>query len=121
MRGRPAQLCLAATAAAMALGTTAAAEADHFGVGDGHWGALAVPDSPDLSVPAGASVVPERWDGGTGGAVVLLATRGVHLDGEINASGAGFRGGWNAVDGPTNTYGCTLLDQPSPQGGLRGE
>jgi hypothetical protein len=69
---------------------------------------IRVPEYPDVTVRRGASLIAVRWDGSTGGVLTFLASGTIHNDGELQASGAGFRGGagrHEAVD----VLGCAVL------------
>ncbi len=76
---------------------------------------VSVPEYTSLTVMPGASVVPGVWNGSRGGIVAFLATGTVTVQGSINASGAGFRGGVfvNNANGP---MGCISLDGQAPPG-----
>jgi uncharacterized repeat protein (TIGR01451 family) len=52
-----------------------------------------VPQLSRLTVAAGASIVAQPWDGQRGGVVVLHVQGTTTVEGEINVSGQGFRGG----------------------------
>lgn len=47
----------------------------------------------NLTIAKGANLVAENWNGATGGIVALMVSETLDLEGEINATGAGFRGG----------------------------
>ncbi len=59
---------------------------------------IRVPEYTRVHVQKGASLRAEPWDGRTGGVLVFLATETLHNDGEISATGAGFRGGSHVPD-----------------------
>ena len=81
---------------------------------------IRVPQYTALSVEAAASVVAPPWNGATGGVVVLSVQGTVTLNGSINVSGRGFRGG--AVDNATSVNGVTDYVTTDPaRGGLKGE
>ncbi len=52
-----------------------------------------VPQYTTLTINAGASVTAPAWDGATGGVVVLHAAQAITVNGSVDASGKGFRGG----------------------------
>lgn len=54
---------------------------------------IRVPRYNNLTVNAGASVTAPAWNGSTGGVVVLDATGVLTLNGSVNVSALGFRGG----------------------------
>jgi hypothetical protein len=73
---------------------------------------IRIPRTYDLTIDAGASVTAPAWNGSTGGVVVLDAANVFTINGTINASGLGFRGGGAInLDGadPGNTNGITPL------------
>ncbi len=78
-----------------------------------------IPEFSSVEVPVGTSLAPMPWDGSTGGIVAFFATGDVTLEGEIQASGMGFRGGVTAGNDGGN--GCSDLDQPASRGAQRGE
>lgn len=59
-----------------------------------------VPQYTDITVNAGASVVANSWDGSMGGVVAVVAQTTLTMNGSIDVSGQGFRGG--AVDNSSN-------------------
>ncbi len=59
----------------------------------GHVQVIRVPQYDALTVQAGASVVTPPWDGTTGGVVAISVRGSAQVDGMIDASGRGFRGG----------------------------
>jgi hypothetical protein len=78
-----------------------------------------VPEYSSITVNADAGVVPQPWNGATGGIVAFLASEKAIIDGTVTADGAGFRGGIGApstIDG-----GCDRIDEPPPGGNARGE
>lgn len=52
-----------------------------------------VPQYSSLTVNAGASIVPQAWNGSTGGVVAAIVDGTATVNGSINANAAGFRGG----------------------------
>jgi uncharacterized protein (TIGR03382 family) len=81
---------------------------------------IRVPEYTDVTVNLGRSIGAAPWNGSTGGVIAFLATGTVNNSGDIDASGAGFRGG-QYVNDPNVTPGCSGLDEPAPQGGRKGE
>ncbi|MBM7114307.1 tandem-95 repeat protein [Archangium primigenium] len=59
----------------------------------GHAQVIRVPQFSALTVNAGASVVSTPWNGTIGGVVALQVAGAVTLNGALDVSGAGFRGG----------------------------
>lgn len=59
----------------------------------GHVQVIRVPQFETLTVQAGASVGAPPWDGATGGVVAILVRGSAQVDGAIDTSGRGFRGG----------------------------
>ncbi|MFO0694317.1 MAG: hypothetical protein U0230_12225 [Polyangiales bacterium] len=62
-----------------------------------------IPQLSSLTVNAGASIVPTAWDGTRGGVVAVHVTGTAAIQGTVDASGAGFRGG--VVDNNSNGPG----------------
>lgn len=52
-----------------------------------------VPQVGNVNIPSGTSVVAQAWDGTKGGVVALRASGSITVDGAIDVSGQGFRGG----------------------------
>jgi len=63
---------------------------------------VVVPEYSSVTVAAGSALVASPWNGSTGGVLAFLSQGAVVNDGEISATGAGFRGG---VSNATQT--CT--------------
>jgi hypothetical protein len=57
-----------------------------------------VPRIGTLTIPTGARLTGRDWDGARGGVVAVQATRTLRLDGSIDATGIGFRGGLTGDD-----------------------
>jgi large repetitive protein len=89
-----------------------------FRVGEAQ--AVLVPQFTDVTVRAGASLVAPPWNGNSGGVLALVATGAFRNDGEVSATGAGFRGG-TARDVAEREAGCVGEDEPAPRGSERGE
>jgi MYXO-CTERM domain-containing protein len=79
-----------------------------------------VPEYATLNNAGGRTIVPQPWNGSTGGVVAFLVQNAFTNFGQIVATGRGFRGGVT-VDDASGTTGCTGLDEPAPQGGQKGE
>ncbi len=54
---------------------------------------LRVPQYSDLTINSGASVVAQDWNGSSGGVVAIVVQNSMIVDGDIDVSGQGFRGG----------------------------
>ncbi len=67
---------------------------------------LRVPQYTSLTVNAGASIVPQAWNGSTGGIVAAIVDGTATVNGSINANGRGFRGG--AIDNDTTATGTDV-------------
>lgn len=52
-----------------------------------------IPQYTTLNVPAGTSIIPQAWNGQTGGIIAATVQYTATIDGSVNANGAGFRGG----------------------------
>jgi uncharacterized repeat protein (TIGR01451 family) len=65
-----------------------------------------VPQYSSLTVNAGASIVPNAWNGSTGGAVAVIVDGTATINGSINANALGFRGG--AIDNDTTAAGTDV-------------
>ena len=82
-----------------------------YAVTDARAQVVRVPEYEDVTVPAGTSIQAVPWDGATGGVVVFLARGTVTVDGAIDASGQGFRGGARGV-GPIVFTPLDVPDDP---------
>ncbi len=67
---------------------------------------LRVPQYTSLTVNGGASIVPQAWNGSTGGVVAAIVDGTATINGSINANGRGFRGG--AIDNDTTDAGTDV-------------
>jgi len=65
-----------------------------------------VPQYNSLTVNAGASIVPQAWNGSTGGVVATIVDGIATVNGSIHANGRGFRGG--AIDNNTTAAGTDV-------------
>ena len=80
-----------------------------------------VPQYTNLTIPNGATVTAAPWDGETGGVIALHVRYDLVVDGTIDASGLGFRGGTPPTQ-TSLTYGITLhRSTASEEGGEKGE
>lgn len=59
-----------------------------------------VPQYSSLTVNAGASIVPQTWNGSTGGVVAAIVDGTATVNGSVNANAAGFRSG--AIENSSN-------------------
>lgn len=59
----------------------------------GHVQVIRVPQYKNLTVAAGAGITAPSWNGQTGGIVALQVRDTITVDGSIDVSGLGFRGG----------------------------
>jgi hypothetical protein len=78
--------------------------------------AIRVPQFTDVRVRGAAIVLPQAWDGRTGGVIAVLATGTIRLDGDVNATASGFAGGEGVID-PEDLVTCTALDGDPAAGG----
>lgn len=67
---------------------------------------LRVPQYSSMTINAGASMVPQAWNGSTGGVVAAIVDGTATVNGSINANGRGFRGG--AIDNVTTAAGTDV-------------
>lgn len=78
-----------------------------------------VPELTQLTVQAGASLTAPPWDGSTGGVVAVHVQGNARVDGEIDVSGRGFRGG--RVDNSTSNDQTTYVSMSAAAGAEKGE
>jgi hypothetical protein len=80
-----------------------------------------VPRYTVLTINNGASVTAPDWDGTTGGIVAIEASATVTINGSIDVTGKGFRGG--AVEQSSNLPGSTsdIRSSDAAKGGAKGE
>ncbi|HEX8704183.1 MAG TPA: Ig-like domain-containing protein, partial [Myxococcaceae bacterium] len=81
---------------------------------------IRVPEYAALTIAGGRTIVPQAWNGSTGGVVAFLVSGTFMNNGQVIATGFGFRGGVT-VDDTSGATGCTGLDEPAPLGGQKGE
>ncbi|HTU57547.1 MAG TPA: hypothetical protein VMF89_03920, partial [Polyangiales bacterium] len=81
-----------------------------------------VPEYTTLTVNENASLVAPLWDpvAHTGGVLALFVQGTAQVDGALDASGRGHRGGEVAIDN-TSAVDCSELVLTPPQGGARGQ
>lgn len=72
---------------------------------------IRVPEYTSVTVPVGAAIRAQNWNGATGGVVAFLVTGMVVNNGQIHANAAGFRGGVAEDTGPGGNYAtaCAAL------------
>ncbi len=82
---------------------------------------IRVPQVTTLSIAATGSIVPAAWDGARGGVVAVQAQSTMTIDGSIDASAKGFRGGVidNLTTGPPGT--TTIRSTLAAAGAEKGE
>lgn len=82
-----------------------------------------VPQYSTATVPGANTVTPATWDGTTGGIVALDVAGTFTLNGTINVSGYGFRGGAGRIfgGGGTNTSADYRYQSNNTNGATRGE
>lgn len=80
---------------------------------------IRVPQYTTLTIEDGASIVPLPWDGTRGGVVAVHAENTVTLNGQIDVTGRGFRGG--ATDNTTTDADSSVLIYRSSSGDSGGE
>lgn len=78
-----------------------------------------VPEYLNVHVGAGGEITATPWDGETGGVVAFLANGTVTVEGTIDVSGLGFRGG--LLSGNACDDHVTALDTTGALGGGKGE
>jgi MYXO-CTERM domain-containing protein len=81
---------------------------------------IRVPEYTSVRILKGGSLQAVPWDGRTGGVVAFLANEAMHNDGEVSASGAGFRGGRYVPDGSA-ALRCEGLAEMDRAAGQKGE
>ena len=84
--------------------------------------AIRIPELTRLIVDEGGALEALPWDGAVGGVIAVVVTGTVTVEGRIDATAAGFRGGGDGTPsgGPSS---CVLLDGTAAEGGgaLKGE
>ncbi|HYI03169.1 MAG TPA: cell envelope biogenesis protein OmpA, partial [Hyalangium sp.] len=81
---------------------------------------IRVPEYTDVTVKSGASLVAAPWDGSRGGVLAFLVSGTIHNEGELQASGAGFRGGLTGQESH-DFIACANLPAAIRPGAGRGE
>lgn len=69
---------------------------------------VVVPQYKKVEIAPTGVIAGQRWDGSTGGVIAILATDAVMLNGSIDATNMGFRGG--KATAITSPNGCNALD-----------
>ena len=89
----------------------------------GHVQVIRVPQYKNLTVSAGAGITAPSWNGQTGGIVALQVRDTITVDGSIDVSGLGFRGGQRNPNPMQRTPGIGSYYRASNamDGGNRGE
>ena len=83
---------------------------------------IRVPQYTSLTVPGGTSLAAQPWDGETGGVVVVHTRDGVVVDGRLDVSAQGFRGGAFTNGSRDNDNNTTdWVDDRISRGGEKGE
>lgn len=81
-----------------------------------------VPQFRTLTVPRGARVTAPAWDGSSGGVVAVHVQSDATVDGDVDVSGLGFRGGRAGATSLPPGRGTLTIASPDPQsGGEKGE
>jgi gliding motility-associated-like protein len=99
---------------------------DFGGTNEGHVQIVRVPRFNNLTVGAAVSIVPQLWNGQTGGVVAIEVEQVLDVDGSINATASGFRGGqvdaFGQAGDPLNTTGVTFFGSDNAiEGSEKGE
>lgn len=81
---------------------------------------IRVPEYTDVTIEPGASITTVPWDGSKGGVLAFLARGLIQNEGELQASGMGFRGGV-APEEFAGFAGCAALPAAVRPGAGRGE
>jgi hypothetical protein len=89
----------------------------------GHVQIVRVPQFRSLTIESGASLAAPPWDGELGGVIALQVSDTVTIDGKIDATGLGFRGGARSTIGVLRApgVGSFYRSMSSLDGGNRGE
>lgn len=83
---------------------------------------IRVPEFSSLEVTATGSIVPKPWDGLQGGVVAIHVEDSAQIDGVIDASGFGFRGGAASnLASPPTTDQPSFVSAKAEDGGEKGE
>lgn len=94
----------------------------YVSAGGRHAQACTVREYRDLTIDGSGHLVPATaWDGAIGGVVALLVGRTLRIDGVIDASGTGFRGGVPSDNNVVSTTSVVTPDTTSVDGGGKGE
>lgn len=82
---------------------------------------IRVPRYTSLTINSGASITCPDWDGTTGGIVAVEAANNVVINGSINVTGKGFRGGSLEQDSNLPGDASKRRSSTSAEGGEKGE
>lgn len=82
---------------------------------------VTVPEYTTAFIGADAKVYARAWDGRIGGVVAFLVADKLELEGRIDATGAGYRGGVASLQGNEDLNQCNDLDEPPPGSEAKGE
>ncbi len=88
---------------------------------DGQVQVVRVPQYANLTIQSGASVVSRSWDGSAGGIVALIVQGTATIDGAIDVSGQGFRGGVTDNRDRYPYSGATFVSTNARLGAEKGE
>jgi gliding motility-associated-like protein len=80
---------------------------------------IRVPRFESLTINAGASVTAASWNGSQGGIVAIEVEGNTIINGTINVTGIGFRGGIR--DNTTSNFGGQMAGTNAIEGGAKGE
>ncbi|MEC9398143.1 MAG: cell envelope biogenesis protein OmpA, partial [Myxococcota bacterium] len=80
---------------------------------------VVVPEYTSLTVDAAGSITAKDWDGDTGGITIALVQGALDLQGDIDVTARGFRGGVRTNG--SGDSGCTALTETTARGARRGE
>ena len=101
-----------------AIEVSGALASSYDSTGDRRAQVCTLPQYQDLTVAGATQITAETWDGARGGVVAFMVSGVLTLDGDIDAAGAGFRGG---VRNTANTGSSTAWDTSSTLGAGKGE
>ena len=76
-----------------------------------------VPQYSSLTVNAGASIVPQAWNGSTGGVVAAIVDGTATVNGVVHADGRGFRGGVRENQSAASGADIALFSSTDPVNG----
>ena len=94
----------------------------YISAGGRHAQACTVREYRDVTIEGSGHLIPATaWDGAIGGVVAFLAGRILRIDGVIDASGTGFRGGVPSDTNVSSTASVVTPNTTSLDGGGKGE